>query len=34
MIYYHSNKREILQKEKDRYFEEKAADYCLKDKEK
>ena len=33
MSYYHFNRQEILQKAKERYSEEKAAEYYLKNKE-
>ena len=32
MSYYHFNRKEILQKEKGRYFKEKAAEYYLQNK--
>ena len=33
MSYYQSNRQEILQKVKERYSKEEAAEYCLKNKE-
>ena len=33
MSYYHFNRKEILQKAKERYSKEKAAEYCLPNKE-